>query len=294
MHRLPSLLLSLLLLLLLSVGSAADSTADAGDQLKLAVHKAVHAQRAQILEQGPGLNRLLRPAAATFQGQEETPAARLFLQRLNRIYARVIAPVSRRIPSKLEIQASDDFFSGFFMEGDNDPVKVRQFTRLVKRLGGPERGQALEYRVGVLGGGGFDAFAKGGRYVVITDGFADIPPGETAAVLAHEMAHLAQRHFLMFRIITEVNAILQPALDGDPKLTARALQYGAMRFQRQLEYEADSLALSMLRRAGYSTDNLTRMLERVLSGTAGRPGRMGDDHPTLEARLAAIRRHLAR
>lgn len=268
----------------------------AADRLKKMVIDSVAAQSGVISGEVKKLSALLAagmPAIAGNDPAAETLYSRSFFKEMTRLYATVMPAVMDAVPVSLEVGAAEEFYAdGFFMDTDNPPELVKKYNAALARLVGTGTMPGLKYRVCALSDDGLMAFAKGGQVIVLTAGFAALPAGELTAAIAHEMAHLERRHFLMYRVIDAVNKILLPGLGGDAKLTARALEFAKLRFQRQLEYEADSLALKLLRATGFQPDNLERLLARLIGNAGAQPPRLGDDHPTMEARLKAISRHL--
>lgn len=270
--------------------------AKAADRLKKMVETAVAGQSALIVGETKKLDALFAaslPALESGDPAAETPYSKAFFKAVTSLYAAVIPAVTSAVPVALEAEAAEEFYAdGFFMDTDNPAEINRKYNAALARLVGAGARQKLQYRVCALSDDGLMAFAKGGQVIVLTSGFVSIPPGEMTAAIAHELAHLEQRHFLMYRIVDYVNKILSPSFGGDPKKVSLALGFAKLRFQRQLEYEADSLALKYLKATGFQPDNLERLLARLVGAAGAHPPRLGDDHPTLEARLKAINRHL--
>ncbi len=281
-----------------SASAPARPAADkAVDRLKNKVVELVAARLAQITGETKKLGALLAagfPAIAGNDPAAETPYSRSFFKEITKLYSSIIPVVMDAVPVSLEVEAADEFYAdGFFMDTDNPPALVNKYNAALAKLIGAGSKQKLKYRVCALSDDGLMAFAKGGQTIVLSAGFAALPAGEMTAAIAHELAHLECRHFLMYRIVDSVNKILVSRLGLDEKQAALALNFAKMRFYRQLEYEADSLTLKYLRVIGFQPDNLERLLVRLLGASSEKP-RLGDDHPTIEARLKAIGRHLKR
>ena len=275
---------------------SAPAPAKAADRLKKMVETAVEGQSALIGGEAKKLGALFAaslPALESGDPAAETPYSKAFFKGITRLYAAVVPAVMEAVPAALEAEAAEEFYAdGFFMESDNPPELNRKYNAALARLAGAGSRQKLQYRVCALSDDGLMAFAKGGQVIVLTAGFAALPAGEMTAAIAHELAHLEQRHFLMYRIVDFVNKKLAPSFGDDPKRAALALNFAKLRFQRQLEYEADSLALKYLRSTGFEPGNLERLLVKMLGAASENPPRLGDDHPTIEARLKAISRHM--
>src|SRR5690606_25881880 len=130
---------------------------------------------------------------------------------------------------------------------------------------------------------------------------------EYASVLAHELAHLSQRHFargleaqqrmalpLMAALLAGVVAAAAGA--GDAGMAAiLSAQAAAMqeqrRFSRQNEQEADRIGLINLERAGYDPNAMPRMFERLMRQYRfdRKPPEFLLTHPVSESRVADTR-----
>lgn len=111
--------------------------------------------------------------------------------------------------------------------------------------------------------------APPGCYVYVTRGLLGIvnTEAELAAVLGHELGHVAANHAIRQQN-TETLGTLAAALVGVAtksdvagKLAGRVAKLGALGYSRSQEYEADTLALGYLPAAGYAPDGLTRVLD---------------------------------
>jgi len=111
--------------------------------------------------------------------------------------------------------------------------------------------------------------APPGCYVYVTRGLLSLmnSEAELAAVLGHELGHVAANHAIRQQN-TEAMGSLAAALvgvatksDAAGKLAGRVAKLGALGYSRNQEYEADSLALGYLPAAGYAPEGLTRVLD---------------------------------
>ncbi|WP_071871989.1 M48 family metalloprotease [Atopomonas hussainii] len=170
----------------------------------------------------------------------------------------------------------------------------------------------LAWRFAVLDSPSVGAYAAPGGYIVITNGLLQRlnSEAELAGVLAHEIAHVVQKHHL--------NALQQQAQSGLLSdlalLAAQASQVsrqGGMsskdtamgeRFkqsvsdlysrglQRSDEYEADTMGVVLARRAGYDAYGLASVLQLMSSERADTPALANflKVHPNLGDRLQAL------
>lgn len=130
---------------------------------------------------------------------------------------------------------------------------------------------------------------------------------EFASVMAHELAHLSQRHFarnleqqqrMRIPVMTAMLAsvILAAAGGGDAGFAALASTQAAAiqeqrRFSRQNEQEADRIGLSNLQQAGYDPRAMPDMFERLakLSRFSQTPPEFLLTHPVNQSRIADSR-----
>tara|TARA_R110000796_G_scaffold4221_14_gene16109 strand:- start:310 stop:1794 length:1485 start_codon:yes stop_codon:yes gene_type:complete len=134
---------------------------------------------------------------------------------------------------------------------------------------------------------------------------------EFASVMAHELAHLSQRHFargleqqqkmqVPFMTAMLASIILAAAGGGDAGFAALASTQAAAiqeqrRFSRQNEQEADRIGLTNLVAAGYDPLAMPNMFERLaqLSRFDSTPPEFLLTHPVSQSRMADTRNRAA-
>lgn len=153
-----------------------------------------------------------------------------------------------------------------------------------------------------------NAFATPGGYVYVYTGLllAVQDEGELAGVLAHEIAHVVERHAarsLVTKFGLEQLAAL--ALGKNPplleKVVASILGKGALlAHTRSEETEADEVGATLMWEAGYDPRSLLEFFELLLKTQGQLPGVLVwlSDHPLTTTRIANLReyiddRHLA-
>lgn len=154
-----------------------------------------------------------------------------------------------------------------------------------------------------------NAFAAPGGIVGVNGGlFLNAQTeGEYASVLAHELAHLSQRHFargveaqqrmqlpMMGALL--VGIIAAAAGAGDAGIAAIAGTQAAAiqeqrRFSRQNEQEADRIGIVNLEKAGYDPRTMPTMFERLMRQYqySAKPPEFLLTHPVTESRVADTR-----
>ncbi|WP_066014291.1 M48 family metalloprotease [Endozoicomonas atrinae] len=154
-----------------------------------------------------------------------------------------------------------------------------------------------------------NAFAAPGGIVGVNTGLflnADTE-AQFAAVLAHELAHLSQRHYARNveearnKSIPNAAAILGSILimataGGDAGAaaltsTVAGMQSARLRFSRQFEREADNIGITTLAKAGFDPQAMPEIFEQMnkASRYGSRPPEFLLTHPVTENRIADSR-----
>ena len=154
-----------------------------------------------------------------------------------------------------------------------------------------------------------NAFAVPGGIIGVNTGLFLFAQNEQqlASVLAHELAHLSQRHYAR-RLESEKNAaipnmagllagmVLAATAGGEAGMAAiTAMQAGnidrQLRFSRQMEQEADRIGMSLLVSADMDPYAMPEMFEVMLRTTrySRRPPEFLMSHPVTESRVSDAR-----
>mgnify|MGYP002735206625 FL=1 len=191
----------------------------------------------------------------------------------------------------------------------SDPLLKDYVERSVYRLAETSQLQERRLEFVILASPQLNAFAAPGGIIGVNGGLLlhARTEAEYASVMAHELAHLSQRHFargleaqkriqvpLMAGMLAGVVAAAAGA--GEAGIAAITASQAAafqeqQRFSRQNEQEADRLGLQNLARAGYDPLAMPDMFERLLRQY--RYDRMPPEflltHPLTESRVADTR-----
>ena len=137
------------------------------------------------------------------------------------------------------------------------------------------------------------ASAGGGRYYVTTGLLNQATDEELRGVLAHEIAHEDLGHPARAQVVSAgVNigvALLEQLIPGSSSLTPIAGTLITNNYTRPLEIQADRHAVTLLRRAGYSKDTMTRTLEWLMQRNGDSGGGFLSSHPATSERIQALR-----
>ncbi|HEY5617007.1 MAG TPA: M48 family metallopeptidase [Vicinamibacterales bacterium] len=177
--------------------------------------------------------------------------------------------------------------------------------RLARQASGPK----YPYSFSVADYREINAFALPGGPVWLHRGVLHAATNESqvAGVLAHEVAHIAQRHAatqltkgMMANLgLGLLGAVLGNGAGGNAaQMAASFLTNGIfMKFSRDDEREADQVGLQLMRRAGWDGRGMVELFE-ILQGEARRnPGSVEiffSSHPSPQDRIARLKGEVAR
>jgi predicted Zn-dependent protease len=181
---------------------------------------------------------------------------------------------------------------------------------IVRRLAAVAPGPRFAYRARVVNTSDINAFALPGGYVYVNRGLIEAVrnEGELAGVLAHEMAHVAQRHGtsqaskaygaqIGVGLLGQVLGGRDHRLGiGEQILGNLGLSALFMKFSRNAESEADRVGAQMMARAGYDPMAMASFFDLLASKQRGNPSAVSQffsDHPSPQNRSARIRAQAA-
>jgi predicted Zn-dependent protease len=195
----------------------------------------------------------------------------------------------------------------------DDPELQTYFEDLLHQLS--QNSELTDHRLEliVVNNPTMNAFAVPGGVVGVHTGlfrFAETED-QLASVLAHELAHLSQRHFARSLQTQKVNSvgsiagllagiILAATVGGDAGMAAMTATQAAtlqnsLRYSRQNEQEADRIGLDTLYKSGRNPAATSEMFERMLAATrytGQRPPEFLLTHPLTEKRVADARNRI--
>jgi beta-barrel assembly-enhancing protease len=186
-----------------------------------------------------------------------------------------------------------------------DERVVAYVRKLGRSLAAHAGGYEFPYEFAVVGSGDVNAFALPGGYIFVNAGaiVAAETEGELAAVLAHEIAHVALRHgtnqaskaYLAKRGLSLLEALTGGGDNGVGRFVTSLGSAGAealfLKFSREAETQADLEGARLLAAAGYDPREMASFFARLKERGVERPHESLSDHPHPAERVAAIRRH---
>lgn len=163
-----------------------------------------------------------------------------------------------------------------------DPFIEGYLRQLVQKMAYASDLSDKRFDLLVLDNPTLNAFAAPGGIVGVNTGALLVAQTEQqlASIIAHELAHLSQRHYArrlqqqqttsMASYAAILAGILVAAASNSdsgyavlPAIQAAAIEK-SLRFSRQMEQEADRIGMDTLTRAGYDAEGMPEMFEQML------------------------------
>jgi predicted Zn-dependent protease len=191
--------------------------------------------------------------------------------------------------------------------GGLDPDEARQRrvdrvgTELVQSALGEQNPYPFEFHV-LKNQQAINAFALPGGQVFVTAGLLDqlATDGQLAAVLAHEIAHVARRHAaerLSDASLTQglTGALILSAKDSENPDSQKAAEVALalshlinMKYGREDELEADRDGIQIMSMAGYDPRGLLQVIAILQAAGNGRTPEFFSTHPGPDRRIERI------
>jgi beta-barrel assembly-enhancing protease len=160
----------------------------------------------------------------------------------------------------------------------DDRKAIERLENIGQRVAAVCDRKDLEYKFYLIEDKTLNAFTIPGGHIYIFRGLYDkLDDDELAAVMAHEIGHVAARHIvkkmqasLGYQLLSTVALIAYTKGQDDKKSRnagyvayagATAFNLVQLGYSRQDEYEADSLAVKYTKAAGFDPDSMKKALE---------------------------------
>ena len=178
-------------------------------------------------------------------------------------------------------------------------------ARLGRQLAAHAKGERYPYSFSVADYREINAFALPGGPVWVNRGAMQAASTESqlAGVLAHEIAHISQRHAaqqLSKAMVTNLGLGLLGALlgnaggSGAANIAARYVASGAfLKFSRDDEQEADRIGVGIMARAGWDPHGMIDLMESIRAQEKRDPSSVEiffSNHPSPKDRVARLTR----
>ncbi len=192
-----------------------------------------------------------------------------------------------------------------------NPVKnesLQQYVNLVgNAVAGNSKRATIPYQFAVLDSQVQNAFAVPGGIIFVSRELVSIldDESELAAVLAHEVGHVAAKHALKStqraQFFQGVGTITAASVGGDKgkKFASAIGDMQAVLFDKgldkEMEFEADLAAMESTYRTGYDPSAMIRVLQKLQKLEASSTNKKGSwfsTHPPLAERIARLQNQL--
>ena len=184
---------------------------------------------------------------------------------------------------------------------DSDPANQALLDEIAAKLAAVVRNRLHRFQMAALDTDRPTAFALPGGFIFIARSLMQLcgrNEDDIAFVLAHEMAHVIRRHaierLLQQKVVSAV-ALVSPAKGAVASWIRKVGFQGLERaYSQDEEFEADELAVLLMRAAGFDPAGAIRMLQCLAALDRG-PDRLGvnrylSTHPPIEERVIRLRR----
>jgi predicted Zn-dependent protease len=186
--------------------------------------------------------------------------------------------------------------------------KLQEYVNLVgNAVSASSTRSTIPYRFAVLDSQVQNAFAAPGGIIFISKALLDIMDNEAelAGVLAHEVGHVAGKHALgtirRGQFLQGVGTITAATMKGDKGKQFQSM-IGDLQsvlfdkgLDKDLEYQADAMAVETAYRAGYDPRglvNVLKKLQRIERTSGNKKGSWFSTHPPLSERITRLERQL--
>ncbi|MFA5389563.1 MAG: M48 family metallopeptidase [Candidatus Omnitrophota bacterium] len=187
---------------------------------------------------------------------------------------------------------------------DPDPLMTERVDGVGQRIAAVSDRKEVRYFFRVIDKDDINAFALPGGYVFVFKGLVDkvSSDDELAAVIAHEIAHVAARHSIkrlqggVGYSILQILMVVSGARNADAGRIDAALGQLIMSYSREDEALADKLAVKYLREAGYdpwAVISLLKKLQEADKTAPIRPYTSYRSHPYVADRIRMVKQELA-
>ena len=160
----------------------------------------------------------------------------------------------------------------------SDPIIFEYTEHLIYRLSEYSQVKDRYFKILLIDDDSLNAFAAPGGIIGVNGGlflYSD-NEGQFSSVLAHELAHLSQRHFArnvlksqdsnLASALVMVSSIAIALVSNNPNAMALGpaiLQSQSLRYSRLFEKEADRVGFANLVKAGYHPESMGEMFENM-------------------------------
>lgn len=212
-------------------------------------------------------------------------------------YDRALSWVAAKIPVSSEEEIGKSGLAQ--MRAESEIIDSGEAVKALQDIGGQlTKGSRYKYQWVIKTDDTLNAFALPGGIVVVHSALikkAD-NPNELAAVLAHEVQHIEQRHSLKNMLNSLGWAAILTVTLGDVSAMGAVIahQMGSMYFSRDLEDEADRLGFQALINAKIKPDGMVTFFQKMAKEEKGSTPEWVSSHPETKERIKTIEALIAK
>lgn len=187
-------------------------------------------------------------------------------------YDRLLTWATNRVPIATEYQLGQAVLQSYGKTSDR--MQSGAAVDFVKQLGGTlTQGSRYQYQWLVVRDDRVNAFAMPGGIVIVNTGLLKraANPNEVAAVLAHEIQHVEQRHALknMLNSAGVATVVMLVLGDANAAMIMIAHQVSNQYFSRKVEAEADLTGAQLLIKRGIAADGMPSFFKKLAAEYKG-------------------------
>jgi beta-barrel assembly-enhancing protease len=210
-------------------------------------------------------------------------------------------PLARNTPPAFERQIGDNFDAQLSLvmkdcQGEEGQDVLYLFGDLLEG----SDAEPFNIRVRAVEAPFVNAFALPGGAVLVTDDLIALAetPDELAAVIAHEVAHVDERHVMqaVWRSLglgIVLDAVVGGGTGAGQQFILLAGSFTDLRFSREAEREADRRGMALLHAHGLSSQGMAPFFERIAAKDEGEDAALVKElmssHPESLRRAKAVR-----
>lgn len=189
-----------------------------------------------------------------------------------------------------------------------DPKANQRIQAVGARISQVAQIQNAQWEFVVFDSKELNAFVLPGGKVGFYKGLVDFVDNDDqiAAVMGHEVGHVARRHAALRAGEQQAEAFgagaLQVALGGTLSQDQMAIAnqvfgmgasvFSALPFSRSHETEADRIGVDYMKQAGYDVKQAVRLWEKMGAASSSRPMEILSTHPNPETRIADLKAYI--
>ncbi len=185
----------------------------------------------------------------------------------------------------------------------DDPALIKYVSLVGASLARNTNRPELEFRLTILDTADVNAYAAPGGYIFITKGALRMMKDESelAGVLAHEIAHVTEKHVVKeLKIkgtddsgVSELARLVSGSSESARAAFGQAVDQGLDLifkggYKRADEMQADKTAVAISALSGYDPDGLARYLDRISALKEKARDPLDHSHPSFNDRIAQI------